>query len=140
MLSPDFAGKKSRSWIGPRFKFDRGIIDLQASKSKNHRRKLIEMSENLKAWLAPYVRTEGSVMPNGNGWDSALSAAATKAGMTEWPKNGLRHSFCSYSVAVKGFEWTARQADHSEKMLKKHYREVVSKEGAERYWEIRPAA
>jgi hypothetical protein len=39
------------------------------------------------------------------------------------------HSYCSYSVALHGFVWTAEQADHSEAMLKKHYREVVTKEG-----------
>jgi hypothetical protein len=39
---------------------------------------------------------------------------------------------------AKGFTWTSLQADHSERMLREHYREVVSAEDAERYWEIRP--
>ena len=42
------------------------------------------------------------------------------AEIVPWPQNGLRHSFCSYAVALKGFEWTAAQADHSVAMLRKH--------------------
>jgi hypothetical protein len=68
----------------------------------------------------------------------ALSAAARAAGIVPWRQNCLRHSFCSYSVALKGFDWTATQADHSVKMLRDHYWEVVTKEDAERYWKIVP--
>jgi hypothetical protein len=62
--------------------------------------------------------------------------AQIAAGIAPWPQNGLRHSFCSYAVALKGFEWTAAQADHSVQMLRKHYWEVVDKETAKRYWDI----
>jgi hypothetical protein len=41
-------------------------------------------------------------------------------------------------VAAKGLEWTAIQADHDIKMLKKHYLEMVTKEDAAKYWAIRP--
>jgi hypothetical protein len=68
----------------------------------------------------------------------AFENAAKEAGIIPWPQNGLRHSFCSYAVASKGFEWTSLQADHSIQMLRKHYWEVVSKEEAERYWSIVP--
>jgi integrase len=119
-------------------KLDRNLIDLPASKSKNHRRKLLEVSENLAAWLKPYVRTEGKVVPS-KGLQEAMERAAEKAGIEKWPHNGLRHSFCSYSVTLKGLTWTSLQADHSESMLKKHYREVVDRESAERYWSIVPA-
>ena len=68
----------------------------------------------------------------------ALERAATAAGIVPWPQNCLRHSFCSYAVALKGFEWTAAQADHSVRMLREHYWEVVDREMAERYWQITP--
>jgi hypothetical protein len=67
-----------------------------------------------------------------------MEQAADKAGIV-WTPNVLRHSsFCSYAVAAKGFTWTSLQADHSERMLREHYREVVSAEDAERYLKIRP--
>jgi len=118
-------------------KLDRALIDLPFEKSKNRRRKLIEVPENLRQWLAPFVRAEGSVMPRKK-LQLAFERAAKIAGISPWPQNGLRHSFCSYAVALKGFEWTSMQGDHSVQMLRKHYWEVVDRETAERYWAIRP--
>lgn len=66
-----------------------------------------------------------------------MTNAALAAGI-KWKQNCLRHSFCSYAVAVKGLDWTAMQADHSTKMLRDSYLEVVTKDDAERYWKIRP--
>jgi hypothetical protein len=54
----------------------------------------------------------------------------------EWKQNCLRHSFCSYAVALKGLEWTSDQADHSIAILKRDYREVVAKADAEAYFAI----
>jgi integrase len=118
-------------------KLDRNLIDLPFAKSKNRRRKLIEVSENLKQWLSPFARESGSVLPHKK-LQLAFASAAKSAGIFPWPQNGLRHSFCSHAVALRGFEWTSMQADHSVQMLRKHYWEVVDRETAERYWAIRP--
>ena len=56
--------------------------------------------------------------------------------IAEWKQNCLRHSFCSYAVALKGFEWISDQADHSIAILKRDYREVVTKADAEAYFDI----
>jgi integrase len=118
-------------------KLDRNLIDLPFTKSKNRRRKLIEVPENLKQWLSPFARESGSVMPKKK-LQLAFERAAKAAGVSSWPQNGLRHSFCSHAVALRGFEWTSMQADHSVAMLRTHYWEVVDRETAERYWGIRP--
>jgi integrase len=118
-------------------KLDRSLIDLPFAKSKNRRRKLIEVTGNLKQWLSPFAQESGSVMPRKK-LQLAFESAAKAAGISPWPQNGLRHSFCSHAVALRGFEWTSMQADHSIQMLRKHYWEVVSREEAEKYWAIRP--
>ena len=118
-------------------KLDRNLIDLPYTKSKNRRRKVIEIPANLSAWLSPVVLEVGSVMPRKK-LQLAFERAARAAGIAPWPQNALRHSFCSYAVALRGFEWTAAQADHSVKMLRDHYWEVVDKEQAIRYWDIKP--
>jgi integrase len=115
-------------------KLDRRLIDLPFSKSKNGRRKLIQIPENLAAILEPLAKTEGLLVPNRR-FDLEVRRLKAALGIA-WPSNVLRHSFCSYAVAVNGFVWTAEQADHSETVLKKHYREVVAPEEARRYWEI----
>jgi integrase len=118
-------------------KIDRCLIDLPFQKSKNRKRKLIEVSENLIAWLKPYEQLAGSVMPRKK-LQLAFESAAKKAGILPWPQNALRHSFCSYAVASKGFDWTAAQADHSVRMLRERYWEVVTKDDATKYWGIKP--
>ena len=115
-------------------KLERRLIDLPFTKSKNGRRKLIQIPENLAAMLTPLAKSEGAVVQlRGINWQ--IRCLKQEYGL-QWPPNGLRHSFCSYAVALHGFVWTAEQADHSETVLKNHYREVVTKEAAERYFNI----
>jgi integrase len=116
-------------------KLSRFLIDLPFSKSKNGKRKLEEIPANLFAILSPFARAEGSVKPKKK-LALAMTNAALVAGI-KWKQNCLRHSFCSYAVALKGLDWTALQADHSTRMLRDHYLEVVTKEDSERYWDIR---
>jgi integrase len=117
-------------------KLDRSLIDLPFHKSKNGRRKLEEVPANLLAILSPFACTKGPVKPKKK-LAHAMGKAAAKAGIV-WKQNCIRHSFCSYAVAVKGLDWTAIQADHSTRMLRDCYLERVTKEDAEKYWAIRP--
>jgi integrase len=117
-------------------KLDRSLIDLPMEKSKNKRRKLIEVPDNLKAFLTSHVKPDGPVIPK-----KKLQLAREKAvekSNVKWKQNCLRHSFCSYAVAIHGLEWTADQADHDIRILKRDYREKVTKEDAEKYWAILP--
>ena len=51
----------------------------------------------------------------------------------------MRHSFCSYYFAKhEDAAETALQAGNPEGVLFKHYRVLVEKEDAERFWEIHP--
>ena len=105
-----------------------------AEKGKNNRRKLEQIPANLAKILKPFVREAGSVRPK-NKLQRAMETAAARAKI-EWKQNCLRHSFCSYAVALKGLEWTSDQADHSIAILKRDYREVVTKEDAKKYFSI----
>jgi integrase len=117
-------------------KLDRKLIDLPFGKSKNGKRKLIEIPENLVTILAKIVSHDlgGPVLPPRPGLQIIMTEAAKIAGISPWPQNVLRHSFCSYAVALRGLIWTAGQADHSERMLREHYWETVERETAERYF------
>src|SRR5260221_209404 len=102
------------------FILDCRVIDLPFTKSKNAQRKLIQIPANLAPVLSPLAKAQGPIKPKRN-FD--LEVKRLKQGLgIKWPPNVLRHSFCSYAVALHGFVWTAEQADHSETMLKKHYR------------------
>ena len=114
-------------------KLERSLIDLPAEKGKNNRRKLEQIPANLAKILKPF-REAGSVRPKKK-LQHAMETAVARAKI-EWKQNCLRHSFCSYAVALKGLEWTSDQADHSIAILKRDYREVVTKADAEAYFDI----
>jgi hypothetical protein len=118
-------------------KLDRSLIDLPFAKSKNRKRKLIEVPKNLLAWLKPFEKETGSLTPRKK-LQLAFEKSVKDSNLLPWRQNCLRHSFCSHAVASNGFEWTSAQADHTLRILRERYWEVVTKEDAEKYWAIYP--
>jgi len=118
----------------------RRIIVIDADKTKTSRRRIVKVSDNLACWLAAYAQKEGSVMTFE---DSKLYLQLHKllaaAGLTGWPDNVLRHSFCSYHLAKwQNANETAEQCGHDVKVLRAHYRELVLPADANTYWQIAP--
>jgi integrase len=116
----------------------RGFVEVKAAKAKSARRRLVPIQPNLTQWLTPYSANTGSLLPINV--RKKLDAIRQKAGLTSWPKNGLRHSFASYRLAaIHDAPRVASELGHtSPAMLYNVYRELVAPEEAERYWNIRP--
>ncbi len=119
-------------------KLDRGFIEVTASKSKTASRRLVTIQPNLKIWLKPLARKEGSVEPTN--FRKRMDAARARAGLDQWPANALRHSFASYHLAkFQDAPALALQMGHTTTaMLFAHYREVVTPDTAHAYWRILP--
>jgi integrase len=117
----------------------RGLIEVKASKAKSARRRIVEIQPNLAAWLRPYSGMRGRLVPVNARYK--LDAICKAAGLTRWPRNGLRHSFASYRLAaIHDAPRVASELGHtSPQMLYSTYRELVLPEEAERYWKIIPA-
>jgi integrase len=118
----------------------RGLIDVKAAKAKSARRRLVPIQPNLARWLQPYAGMKGRLVPIAA--RIKLERARKAAGLTSWPKNGLRHSFASYRLGTtNNAPAVAAELGHSTPaMLYANYRELVMPEEAERYWQIAPAA
>lgn len=119
--------------------FDAGLIEVEARHSKTAQRRLVTMSENLKAWLAPYREAKGQVVPANV---RKLRVAAMEAAKIKtWPVDVLRHSFGSYHLAMHdNAAKTALEMGHSTTAtLFKHYRNLVKPEAAKAWWSIQPA-
>lgn len=115
------------------------LIHIKAEKSKSAQRRLVTISDNLAAWLAPHSRKAGPVADPERvrvARDKTCESAEIK-----WPANALRHSFASYHLAhLKNAAATAAELGHtSPTMLYKHYREVVRPEAAALWWQVMPA-
>jgi integrase len=120
--------------------FDHRIIDVDESIAKTRQQRNVDMTDSLVAWLTPYARPDGSVIPLG--FRKKMEQLREFAGIKKWPGNGLRHSFGSYHVAhFQNPNMTALQMGHATTdMLFKHYRNYrIPKKDAERYWKIEPA-
>ena len=116
------------------------LIHIKAEKSKSAQRRLVVISKNLLAWLAPYSRKEGPVAD-----PERVRVARDKtceAAKIVWPANVLRHSFASYHLAHhQNAAATAAELGHtSPAMLYQHYRELVKPDAAAQWWNVSPPA
>jgi integrase len=120
-------------------KWDRGHIEIAGRKAKTAARRLVPLSDNLKAWLAPWREATGPIVPISD-TPGALGDVAVKARIPGgWRQNALRHSFISYRVAETGdVPRTALEAGNSPKMIFRHYREVVDGEASKAWFNIMP--
>lgn len=118
-------------------------IDLEKKISKTGRRRSVPIQPALKAYLEPYARPEGRIVPlscNGlvayqNVWERAVK----KAELWPWPENALRDSFVSYRYKSTGSaEKTSQEAGHSVGVMFAKYQKKITKEAADKFWAIRP--
>ena len=111
------------------------FIEVTAAKAKTRTRRLIVIPPNLHAWLA----AGGRLPLTDANTRTARVAKALRVQGVPWPKNVTRHSWCSYHLAAHGSAAkTALEAGHSEAMLFRHYRELVTGEAAREFFSIRP--
>ena len=117
---------------------DRGFITIRAGQAKTASRRIVPVSDNLRAWLLPHVG-EGVVVSSAETYRK-VTALARRLGI-KWPHNVLRHSFISYRIAkVKNANEVALEAGNSPAVIFKHYRELATEEQADAWFAIRPAA
>ncbi len=116
------------------------LIEVKAVNAKTAQRRLVSITDNLAAWLAPHVQKTGRIASPYEARD--WREATCKATEISWPANALRHSFASYHIAqFKNAAATATELGHpSPVMLYQHYREVVRPDAAAQWWQIMPPA
>jgi len=128
-------------------KLDRGHIELLSRQAKGRSRRLVTIQPNLAAWLKtmefqptiicgtlkelPISRCDKCEL---------MKRACYAAGLSQWPQDVCRHSFASYHLARwKNANETAHELGHTTTaMLYRHYREVVTEQEAEAFWNIFP--
>jgi integrase len=121
-----------------------GYIEVTAGKSKTRQRRLVEIGLALSAWLEPFRSiTSGRVCPITAAsaeilWQQQFLEICAKAGVTR-RRNGLRHSFCSYSYVLYGENATAQAAGHAPALLHAHYRGLATRTESEKWFSIFPS-
>lgn len=116
------------------------LIDVKGKNSKTAQTRLVTVTDNLAAWLAPLAKKSGPVV------DPERVIVARRKLCTDtaipWPHDGLRHSYGTYHLAqFKNAATTAVEMGHgSTRMIYKHYRKIVKPEDAAQWWQIVPPA
>ena len=117
-----------------------GFIEITAKNAKTAQRRLIPISDNLKAWLLPHAQHEGGVTRSKQILRKGIEDARDAAKLDHWPRNAGRHSFASYHLADNDDPGKLAMAlGHPDpRLLFKHYRQLVTAKAAKTYWAIRP--
>lgn len=111
---------------------ERGFIEVTAGTAKTKSRRIVDMQPCLALILGPLVAA-GPVCPVGH---VHLERVLRKKLPFRVPPNAARHSFVSYHLALFGdVAKTELQAGHDRAILFAHYRELVSKADAEKYFQ-----
>lgn len=129
---------------------ERRFVEVKALNAKTASRRLVPLCDAAVAWLAPSRKSQGRLAyyAEENKFCSSLLSDVNKARKAagnkvpfKWKRNGLRHSFCSYRLAVTSdAAKTALEAGNSPAMVFRHYRELVTDQEAAEWFGIMPRA
>ena len=101
----------------------------------------MHVCDSLKKWLASRAKKAGdvTVSKRDDVWGEHLRELIQKAGIADYPHNGLRHSFGSYHYELdRNEQLTASELGNSPAVIFRHYRNLVSPVDAKLYFSITP--
>jgi integrase len=125
--------------------FDTSYIEIKKAKAKTRGRRLIKMQPNLVEWLKHDRKTSGPVtlLARPEKTASEVVCRATKAPeqpAVVWKRNGLRHSYCTYRMAVVQNEHiVSSEMGNSPAMVHKNYRELATLESGLEWFSVTDA-
>jgi integrase len=116
------------------------LIRVEAQTSKVRQRRVVYPLPSALAWLAE-ARRLGSDLPIASSAKRrVIRELRNVLGLATWPKDVTRHTAASYWLAtVEDAAAVAEQLGHDVATLRRHYRALVTREEAARFWGIRPA-
>ena len=119
-------------------RFGQGVIEIRAGQAKTASRRLIPIVENLEKWLAPNQGHKGRISYANA---ERIARRTAKENQIEWVHNGLRHGFGSHRLAVlKDAARVAHEMGNTERMVHRHYKELVTESQGKAWFAIMPEA
>ena len=121
------------------------LIVVGAENAKTAARRLVPISDNLAAFLTSHAKRFGSLNPCdeqaenvGNALGNRFERAAARAKVA-WKRNGFRHSYISYRVAVlKDVPAVALECGNSPQVIFSNYRALATDAEAKAWFAIMP--
>lgn len=118
------------------------FLKLPAAITKTKQGRHIEISENCRAWLAPFAREGGPLLPCSPNVLRTRERELRAAHQVKPIKHGPRHAFASYWLAMHGdINQLCRFTGHDDSAtLFRHYAKAATKRDAVNFWGIMPRA
>jgi len=103
--------------------------------AKKRRQRYVDVSDNLAGWIKPFQKESGFFY-----FSKYLFESVRVKGDIRWASDICRHTYGSYHLAMhENAALTSLQMGHSDSsVLFNHYRDLVTREDARRFWEIWP--
>lgn len=119
------------------FIWARGKLDVPAACAKDRRRRFVPLCDAALAFLKPLKKARGPVVPRLD--MHRLTGAWAKAAGVRWRKDGLRHSYASYRLAlIHDMGQLALEMGNSPAMIFRHYLDLKHDDEAAEWFSIRP--
>ena len=118
---------------------DRKTVDIPAEKAKTQSRRSVPLCDAAILWLKPHEKGEGLIAPYAqeNKVIGAIKSDLKASTKFRWKRNGFRHGFCSYRLAIlRDFQKVAYEAGNSPQMIQRHYHELVPEEEAKHWFSV----
>lgn len=130
---------------------DERFVEVRASNAKTGARRSVPLCDAALSWLMPHAGSQDRVA---HYWNenkfcaavvSSVRASRRRAGNTDefkWKRNALRHSFCSYRLALlKDAPRVALEAGNSPTMIFRHYHRLSTETEANAWFGVmRPSS
>ena len=120
-------------------------IVIRPEVSKTNRRRFIDLSDNAKAWLNAYAAQGGAmagkvVQFTASELRTHRTANWKAAEISEWPQQGMRHTFCSCWLAQHGDvnKLVLMSGHDSVDTMWRAYHAGIPEAEAARFWSIMP--
>jgi len=120
-------------------------IVIRPEVSKTNRRRFIDLSENAKAWLQAYADRGGAMVGKVVRYSASelrthRTANRHASGITYWPQQAMRHTFCSCWLAVNhDINRLVLMSGHdSVDTMWRAYHAGIPEAEAKKFWNIRP--
>ncbi len=136
-VAPDARTKKV-GLLWENILWDRRKIDVTARVAKDRRRRFAPLTDAAEAFLVGRRNDRGPICPPDVRFSNQI-ASLTRASGVKWLKDGLRHSFASYRLALtKDMPALALEMGNSVSIIFKHYLDIKHEDEATEWFAIRP--
>ncbi len=115
------------------------VVWVRGHTAKSRSRRVVDLSENARAWLALCPVREGKILPKN--FTRKWKALRREVGLFEsWPHDAMRHTFATMWLAEHGDEKRLQMlmGHVSAELIYKHYRGQTTPGEARRFWGLVP--